>query len=73
MIAVRANVPLTRDAMRNRRPFLGGAAGQVASDLERLRELDVDHVFFTNLLQPPIGEQRRLLERLARVADAVAA
>ena len=67
-VVVRANVPITERPMTGRRPFLGGSPDQVAGDLDRLRELDVDHVLFTNVIQPPLDEQVRLLERLQRAA-----
>ena len=63
-INVRANVPITRQKILENRPFLGGSPEQIADDLARLRDLDVDHVFFANLLQPSVSEQVRLLERL---------
>ena len=65
-VMVRANVPISDAMMPDERPFLGGSPEQVAEDLARVKDLHVDHVFFTNLLQPPIDEQVRLLERLQR-------
>jgi alkanesulfonate monooxygenase SsuD/methylene tetrahydromethanopterin reductase-like flavin-dependent oxidoreductase (luciferase family) len=63
-IMVRANTPITDTVMTNGRPFLGGSPEQVADDLSRVAELKVDHVLFTNLLQPPLRDQIWLLERL---------
>jgi hypothetical protein len=63
-IVVRANVPITGDDLTGRRPFLGGSAGQIAADLRSIEHLAVDHVMFTNLRQPPIGEQVALAEAL---------
>jgi probable F420-dependent oxidoreductase len=65
-IMVRANTPMTDPAMIADRPFLGGSPEQIACDLQRLRELDIDHVLFTNLIQPPLDDQVRLLGRLQR-------
>jgi probable F420-dependent oxidoreductase len=67
-IMVRANVPITDTSMMDRRPFLGGSPEQIADDLQRARDLNVDQVFFTNMNQPPLVEQIRLLERLQRAA-----
>jgi alkanesulfonate monooxygenase SsuD/methylene tetrahydromethanopterin reductase-like flavin-dependent oxidoreductase (luciferase family) len=63
-VMVRANTPITDAAMMADRPFLGGSPEQVACDLQRVQELDVDHVLFTNLIQPPLDDQVRLLDRL---------
>jgi alkanesulfonate monooxygenase SsuD/methylene tetrahydromethanopterin reductase-like flavin-dependent oxidoreductase (luciferase family) len=73
LTVVRANVPITETRL-DPRPFLGGSPEQVAADLEPLRDLGVDHVFFTNVLQPDFDLQARLLARLqAAAVDAVAA
>ena len=45
-IYVRANVPLTIQPIGEGRPFLGGSAEQIAHDLEPLRAINVDQVFF---------------------------
>jgi hypothetical protein len=63
-IIVRANTPITDTDISRQRPFLGGSPRQIASDLSELERLNIDHVMFTNLLQPPISEQVRLLSRL---------
>jgi probable F420-dependent oxidoreductase len=68
-VMVRANTPITDAAMRDGRPFLGGAPEQIATDLRRIRELGVDHVLFTNMAQPPLDDQVRLLDRLKNAAD----
>ena len=65
-IIVRANVPITDSPMTDPRPFLGGSPEQIVSDLPRVRDLNVDQVFFVNLVQPPLDEQVQLLERLQR-------
>lgn len=69
-IMVRANVPVTASPMAARRPFLGGSPEQIAADLARVRELEVDQVFFS----PPhtdaasLDELLRVFERLIQVA-----
>jgi probable F420-dependent oxidoreductase len=69
-IMVRANVPVTATPIARNRPFLGGSPDQIAADLERLRALRVDHVFFS----PPhsdtssVDELLGLFERLIQVA-----
>ncbi len=65
-VMVRANVPITDANMEDRRPFLGGSPEQIGEDLARLRDLAVDHVFFTNNLQPPLDEHIALLERIQK-------
>jgi alkanesulfonate monooxygenase SsuD/methylene tetrahydromethanopterin reductase-like flavin-dependent oxidoreductase (luciferase family) len=45
-IYVRANVPVTREPMGEGRPFLGGSVDQIAHDLEPLRAIRVEQVFF---------------------------
>ncbi|HKT03824.1 MAG TPA: TIGR03619 family F420-dependent LLM class oxidoreductase [Rugosimonospora sp.] len=67
-VVVRANVPMTGEPLTGDRPFLGGSPEQIAEDLRRLAELDIDHVMFTNLVQPPLDDQLRLLDRLAGTA-----
>jgi probable F420-dependent oxidoreductase len=68
-VMARANTPITGAPMGEGRPFLGGAPEQVAADLATLDHLGVDHVLFTNVRQPPVDEQLRLLDRLMRAAD----
>src|SRR5262249_5984451 len=55
-VAVRANVPLTREPLGRDRPFLGGSPKQVADDLGRLDGIGVDHVLFANLAPGDIDE-----------------
>jgi probable F420-dependent oxidoreductase len=45
-IYVRANVPITTGQMGDGRPFLGGSVAQIARDLDSLRAINVDQVFF---------------------------
>jgi alkanesulfonate monooxygenase SsuD/methylene tetrahydromethanopterin reductase-like flavin-dependent oxidoreductase (luciferase family) len=69
-VMVRANTPVTAAPIAQRRPLLGGSPDQIAADLDRMRELEVDHVFFS----PPhtdassLDELLRLFERLIQVA-----
>jgi probable F420-dependent oxidoreductase len=65
-VVVRANVPITDSPMKDSRPFLGGSPEQIARDLLQMRDLNVAHVFFVNMAQPPLDDQVRLLERLQR-------
>jgi probable F420-dependent oxidoreductase len=46
-IYVRANVPVTPQPLDDARPFLGGSAEQIARDLNALRQINVEHVFFS--------------------------
>lgn len=67
-VVVRVNTPITDTAITGRRPFLGGSPEQIVADLWRLAELGVDHVLFTNVAQPPLDDQVRLLDRLRTAA-----
>jgi probable F420-dependent oxidoreductase len=70
-VMARANVPITdRPLPEDRRPFLGGSPEQVAGDLDALRDLSIDQVLFTNVIQPPLDEQIRLMERLRELVVA---
>jgi alkanesulfonate monooxygenase SsuD/methylene tetrahydromethanopterin reductase-like flavin-dependent oxidoreductase (luciferase family) len=68
-VMVRANVPITDGPMSDNRPFLGGSPEQIADDLNRVRDLGVDHVFFSNRAAPPVDDQVRLLERLQQATS----
>lgn len=68
-IVVRAATPLTSSAIGFDRPFLGGSPSQVVEDLRHLEQLAVDHVLFTNVRQPSLDEQLRLLDQLKAAAD----
>jgi hypothetical protein len=51
------------------RPPLGGSLEQVAQDLGRLRELEVDELFFDmNRFSMPVEEQFLAVERLRALA-----
>lgn len=68
-IMVRVNQPISPDPLpEEKRPFLGGAAEQIAADLARLQPLNVDHVFFSTGYTPSVDEQVRLMERLQQAA-----
>jgi probable F420-dependent oxidoreductase len=64
-VMVRANVSITsKPAGAGGRDFLSGAPEQVAEDLEALRDLEIDHVFFNNLTAKNADENIKLMERL---------
>jgi alkanesulfonate monooxygenase SsuD/methylene tetrahydromethanopterin reductase-like flavin-dependent oxidoreductase (luciferase family) len=76
-VVVRANVPLTREPMGDKRPFLGGSPRQIAEDVARLEPAGVDQVLFSSiaardletevgLLGDPGGRGRHRLSRLRR-------
>jgi probable F420-dependent oxidoreductase len=68
-IAVRANVPLTREPMTADRPFLGGSATQIAEDIGRLEGSGVDHVLFSNAAPGgKVDDEIRLMEELITAA-----
>ena len=63
-VVVRANTAVGEE-MTEERPPLGGSPEQVAQDLGRLRELEVDELFFDmNRFSVPVEEQFRAVERL---------
>jgi probable F420-dependent oxidoreductase len=64
-VAVRANVPLTREPLTADRPFLGGSATQIAEDIGRLAGAGVDHVLFANTVPgDKVDDEVRLMEEL---------
>jgi probable F420-dependent oxidoreductase len=64
-VMVRANVSIiSKPAGAGGRDFLSGAPEQVAEDLEALRDMEIDHVFFNNLAAKSADEQIKLMERL---------
>jgi probable F420-dependent oxidoreductase len=69
-VVCRANVPITREPLGERRPFLGGSPSQIAQDLDRLEPVGVDHVLFSNQAAGDLDEEVRLLERLRDAAGA---
>jgi probable F420-dependent oxidoreductase len=67
-VVVRANTALGEE-MTGERPPLGGSPEQVVQDLGRLRELEVDELFFDmNRFSMPVEEQFRAVERLRALA-----
>jgi probable F420-dependent oxidoreductase len=67
-VVVRANTTVGQEIMKQRPP-LGGSPEQVAEDLERLRQLDVDELFFDmNRFSIPVEEQFRAVDRLRTLA-----
>ena len=64
LVMARANVPVTAEPLGDDRRFLGGSPEQIADDLKRVEELDVDQVFFSNRVPCPVDDELRLLERL---------
>ena len=67
-LVVRANTAVGQEIMKQRPP-LGGSPEQVAEDLERLRQLDVDELFFDmNRFSIPVEEQFRAVDRLRTLA-----
>jgi probable F420-dependent oxidoreductase len=68
-VVVRANTAVGERAAEDERPPLGGSPEQVAEDLGRLRELEVDELFFDmNRFSIPVEEQFRAVERLRALA-----
>jgi probable F420-dependent oxidoreductase len=72
-VVARANVPLTTEPLGDGRPFLGGSPDEVAADLARVSELDVDHVFVTNVAQQDLETELKLLAQLREATAAVTA
>ena len=67
-VVVRANTALGEE-MTGERPPLGGSPEQVVQDLGRLRELEVDELFFDmNRFSMPVEEQFQAIERLRALA-----
>jgi probable F420-dependent oxidoreductase len=67
-VVVRANTAVGEELMEERPP-LGGSPEQVSEDLERLRQLEVDELFFDmNRFSIPVEEQLRAVERLRTLA-----
>jgi alkanesulfonate monooxygenase SsuD/methylene tetrahydromethanopterin reductase-like flavin-dependent oxidoreductase (luciferase family) len=66
---VRANTAVGAEVAEDGRPPLAGSPEQVAEDLERLREMEVDELFFDmNRFSIPVEEQFQALERLRAAA-----
>lgn len=64
-VVVRANTAVGEEYVPEGEPPLSGSHEKVVEDLERMREIGVDEVFFDmNRYAVPVQEQFRLLERL---------
>jgi alkanesulfonate monooxygenase SsuD/methylene tetrahydromethanopterin reductase-like flavin-dependent oxidoreductase (luciferase family) len=68
-VVVRANTAVGEEIAESDRPPLGGSPEQVAEDLKRLREMQVDELFFDmNRFSIPVEDQFQALERLRVLA-----
>jgi probable F420-dependent oxidoreductase len=68
-VVVRANTAVGAEVAEDGRPPLAGSPEQVAEDLKRLREMEVDELFFDmNRFSIPVEEQFQALERLRAAA-----
>jgi probable F420-dependent oxidoreductase len=68
-IVVRANVRISEQPWAADRPPLSGSPEQISEELDRLRGMGINHVFFDmNFAPTPIDEQLRLMERLHAAA-----
>ena len=64
-VIVRANVPITATPLpEGKRPFLGGSPEQIAQDLTRVQQLNVDEVFFSDQASPTVDEAVQRLEEI---------
>ena len=64
-IIVRANTAVGKEYAPEGKPPLSGSHEKVVGDLERMREMGVDEVFFDmNRYAVPVQEQCRILDRL---------
>lgn len=62
-VIVRANVPITATPLpEGQRPFLGGSPEQIAQDLARVEQLNVDSVFFSDQASRTVDEAVQRLE-----------
>lgn len=68
-VVVRANTAVGEEIAESDRPPLGGSPEQVAEDLKRLREMQVDELFFDmNRFSIPVEDQFHALEHLRALA-----
>jgi probable F420-dependent oxidoreductase len=68
-VVVRANTVVGEEVADEERPPLSGSPEQVAGDLERLREMAVDELFFDmNRFSIPVEEQFQAIERVRALA-----
>ena len=71
-VVVRANVPLTREPLGDRRPFLGGSPRQIAEDVARLVPAVVDQVLFSSIAARDLETEVGLLAELRAAVAATA-
>jgi hypothetical protein len=71
-VVVRANVPITREPMGDRRPFLGGAPRQIAEDVASLVPAGVDQVLFSSIAARDLETEVGLLGELEAAVAATA-
>jgi probable F420-dependent oxidoreductase len=70
-VVVRANVPLTETPLpEEQRPFLGGSAAQIVRDLEQVRSLKINHVFFSDTASTNLEDATRRIEELQAAFQA---
>jgi probable F420-dependent oxidoreductase len=68
-VVVRSNTAVGAEVADGERPPLAGSPEQVVEDLERLREMQIEELFFDmNRFSIPVEEQFRALERLRALA-----
>ena len=71
-VVVRANVPLTREPMGDKRPFLGGSPRQIAEDVARLEPAGVDQVLFASIAARDLETEVGLLGEIQAAVAATA-
>jgi probable F420-dependent oxidoreductase len=71
-VVVRANVPITREPLGDRRPFLGGSPRQIAEDVARLVPAVVDQVLFSSIAARDLETEVGLLAELRAAVAATA-
>jgi len=71
-VIVRANVPVTATPLpEGERPFLGGSPRQIAQDLARVQQLNVDEVILTDQASRTMDEAIERLDELQTAAVAL--
>jgi alkanesulfonate monooxygenase SsuD/methylene tetrahydromethanopterin reductase-like flavin-dependent oxidoreductase (luciferase family) len=71
-VVVRANVPLTREPLGDKRPFLGGSPRQIAVDVVRLEPVGVDQVFLSSTAARELETEVGLLGEIQAAVAAIA-
>jgi probable F420-dependent oxidoreductase len=71
-VVVRANVPLSREPMGDKRPFLGGSPRQIAEDVARLEPAGVDQVLFASIAARDLETEVGLLGEIQAAVAATA-